>query len=183
MGYTGLFTTEAIFVLVIALWFVRQLDWFSFLERIKDPKGILPPTITLLVGFIVIPNIVNFYNSLSKDNVILELLKSSTPLIAIFTFFLGQFTAIREKERDRKEQKKITAYKMLDSLDWLISNGGSLYCIEKKLEQAKPKDFDYSKFQSFCENQLIEIDSQLKEAQANEETFTIANERFFNWLF
>lgn len=57
MNYTGLFITEAIFALIVTLWFARQLNWFSFYKTINDPKGILLPTTVLLIGLIVIPNV------------------------------------------------------------------------------------------------------------------------------
>lgn len=92
MNYSGLYTTEAIFLLIIALWFARQLNCFSLFKSISDPQRILPPTIVLFIGLLIIPYL---YGDAFRDSVILETLKSSTPLISIATFFIGQYTAKR----------------------------------------------------------------------------------------
>lgn len=96
MNYSGLYTAEAIFLLIIALWFARQLKCFSLLKSIRDTHRILPPTIALFIGLFIIPYL---YLDASRDSVIIEILKSNTPLTAIAIFSLGQYTAKREKRK------------------------------------------------------------------------------------
>ena len=170
MNYSGLYTTEAIFLLIIALWFARQLNCFSLFKSISDPQRILPPTIALFTGLFLIPYLSYLYHDLSRDSVILEILKASTPLISIVTFFIGQYTVKREKQKQKEKQEKIAGTRILYLLQEFIESD-ALSKIESSLNISNPDHSNLEKFKQVCEDKRGCFSQKLQEIKTDQSIF------------
>ena len=179
MNYSGLYTTEAIFLLIIALWFARQLNCFSLLKSISDPQRILSPTIVLFTGLFVIPCL---YHDFSRDSVILEILKSSTPLISIVTFFIGQYTVKREKRKEKEEQEKIAGKRILYLLQEFIESD-ALSKIERSLNISNPDHSNLENFKQVCKDERGYFSQKLQEIKTDQSIFNSSyREEFILYL-
>ena len=157
-------------ILISGFWLASRLEIFSnFQKNIDDKQGILLPSLS----FIASPFISVYIFDLYQNNTFVEILKSATPLVAILTFFLGQYTAKREKRLDKEKQNKNIAKKVLSSLGQLILIGGSLSSIEAKLKNAKPKNFEFEKFQEFCKPKLFGIKKEVQQNKENDLVYSI----------
>lgn len=182
MNYSGLYSTEAIFLLIIALWFARQLNCFSLFKSINDPQRILPPTIVLFTGLFLIPYLSYLYHDLSRDSVILEILKASTPLISIITFFIGQYTAKREKCKEKEEQEKVAATKILSWLQKFIKFNGFSE-IESSINIDHSAHFNLENLKKICEDRRKHFSNKLQEIKTDQSIFNSSyREKMISYL-
>ncbi len=167
MNYSGLYITEVIFLLIIALWFARQLKCFSLLTNISDPQGILPPTIVLFIGLFIISYL---YHDVSRASTILEIFKSNTPLTAIAIFFLGQYIAKSEQRKEKKEQEKVAGKRILYLLQEFIESD-ALSKLEKSLNISNPDDSNLEKFKEICTKEIEYFTQKIQEIKTDQSIF------------
>jgi|GEM_PF-6864012 len=157
-------------IMISGFWLASRLGIISYVQKnIDDKQGILLPSLF----FIVSPFVSVYIFGLYHNSLVFEILKSATPLVAVLTFFLGQFAAKRERRLEKEKQDQDIAKKILYSLEKLILFGGTLSNIEVELKKAEPRNFKFEKFQEFCKHELSVIKEEIKQIKVNHSVYSL----------
>lgn len=151
-------------LIISSAWLGYNLGFFKNSLKINDEKGILIPSLFLLIS----PFLFTYLFSIKIYEDIAEIVRLILP---VATFILGQFITKREKQKEANKKEKELANMLLVMIDQAMIY--FLYRLEGKLMSVTAGRENFGEIKNYCEKCKPEIDADYHKIRNQAEILSI----------